>query len=153
MTEWINRRRFMARIAALLVLPLLNLRSARAQMSAADAFLEKITGGAPLQTGRVRLEIPALADNGNSVSLRVVVESPMTPANYVKSIHLVAPKNPRPGVASFFFGVSAGKPQLTTRIRLSGSQGVMAIAAMSDGSFWSATTEVAVTVSACWDAS
>ena len=95
MTEWINRRRFMARIAALLVLPLLNLRSARAQMSAADAFLEKITGGAPLQTGRVRLEIPALADNGNSVSLRVVVESPMTPANYVKSIHLVAPKNPR----------------------------------------------------------
>lgn len=153
MTEWINRRGFIARIAALLALPLLSLRSARAQTPAADALLDKITGGAPLQTGRVRLEIPALADNGNSVSLRVVVDSPMTPANHVKSIHLVAPKNPRPGVASFFFGAGAGKPQLTTRIRLSGSQGVIAIAAMSDGSFWSATTEVAVTVSACWDAS
>ena len=153
MTEWKNRRGFIARIAALLALPLLSLRSARAQPPAADALLEKITGGAPLQTGRVRLEIPALADNGNSVSLRVVVDSPMTPANHVKSIHLVAPKNPRPGVASFFFGAGAGKPQLTTRIRLSGSQGVIAIAAMSDGSFWSATTEVAVTVSACWDAS
>lgn len=153
MTEWINRRRFFTRIAALLALPLLNLRSARAQTTAADALLEKITGGAPLRNGRVRLEIPALADNGNSVSLRVVVDSPMTPADHVKSLHLVAPKNPRPGVASFFFGAGAGKPQLTTRIRLSGSQGVMAIAAMSDGSFWSATTEVAVTVSACWDAS
>lgn len=153
MTEWINRRRFFTRIASLLALPLLNLRSARAQTTAADALLEKITGGAPLRNGRVRLEIPALADNGNSVSLRVVVDSPMTPADHVKSLHLVAPKNPRPGVASFFFGAGAGKPQLTTRIRLSGSQGVMAIAAMSDGSFWSATTEVAVTVSACWDAS
>ena len=153
MTEWINRRRFFTRIAALLALPLLNLRSARAQTTAADALLEKITGGAPLRNGRVRLEIPALADNGNSVSLRVVVDSPMTPADHVKSLHLVAPKNPRPGVASFFFGAGAGKPQLTTRIRLSGSQGVMAIAAMSDGSFWSTTTEVAVTVSACWDAS
>ena len=153
MTEWINRRRFFTRIAALLALPLLNLHSARAQTTAADALLEKITGGAPLRNGRVRLEIPALADNGNSVSLRVVVDSPMTPADHVKSLHLVAPKNPRPGVASFFFGAGAGKPQLTTRIRLSGSQGVMAIAAMSDGSFWSATTEVAVTVSACWDAS
>lgn len=148
-----DRRGFIARMAALFALPWLTPRSAHAQNDAVDAIIKKITGGAVVQPGRVKLEIPALADNGNSVSLRVIVDSPMTAANHVKSIHLIAPKNPRPGVASFFYGAGAGRPQISTRIRLSGSQGVIAIAALSDGSYWSATAEVAVTVSACWDAS
>ena len=153
MKIFLNRRGFLSRVAALLALPLLTFRRASAQSDAVDAIIGRITGGAPVQQGRVKLEIPALADNGNSVSLRVVVDSPMTVENHVKSIHLIAPKNPRPGVAGFFFGAGAGRPQISTRIRLSGSQGVIAIAAMSDGSYWSATAEVAVTVSACWDAS
>jgi sulfur-oxidizing protein SoxY len=148
-----DRRGFMAGAAAFFALPWLTLRRAHAQSDAVDAIIQKITGGAAVQPGRVKLEIPALADNGNSVSLRVIVDSPMTAANHVKSIHLIAPKNPRPGVASFFYGAGAGRPQISTRIRLSGSQGVIAIAALSDGSYWSATAEVAVTVSACWDAS
>lgn len=153
------RRGFLLRMAALFTLPWLTMRSAHAQnqqsvqSETAEAIIRRITGGAALQEGRVKLEIPVLADNGNSVSLRVIVDSPMTSANHVKSIHLIAPKNPRPAVASFFYGAGAGRPQLSTRIRLSGSQGVMAIAALSDGSYWSATAEVAVTVSACWDAS
>ena len=153
MKKFLHRRGFIARIAALMALPFFAQRRAFAQSEAVDSLIEKITGGAPLQRGRVKLEIPTLADNGNSVSLRVVVDSPMTPSNHVKSIHLIAPKNPRPGVASFFYGAGAGRPQISTRIRLSGSQGVIAVAALSDGSFWAATAEVAVTVSACWDAS
>ena len=153
MKIFLHRRGFIARIAALMVLTFVAQRRAFAQSEAVDSLIEKITGGAPLQRGRVKLEIPTLADNGNSVSLRVVVDSPMTPSNHVKSIHLIAPKNPRPGVASFFYGAGAGRPQISTRIRLSGSQGVIAVAALSDGSFWAATAEVAVTVSACWDAS
>jgi sulfur-oxidizing protein SoxY len=157
MRKTVYRRQFMARAAALFALPLAWLPRARAQTeaqtAALDAMIANITGGAPLKSGRVRLEIPVLADNGNSVSLRVAVDSPMTPADHVKSIHLFAPKNPRPNLANFYFGPGAGRPQLSTRIRLSGSQSVLAIAALSDGSFWSASADVAVTVSACWDAS
>ena len=153
MKKLFNRRGFLAQIAALIALPWLTLRRANAQSDVVDAIINKITGGVAVQPGRVKLEIPALADNGNSVSLKVIVDSPMTAANHVKSIHLIAPKNPRPGVASFYYGAGAGRPQLSTRIRLSGSQGVIAIAALSDGSYWSATAEVAVTGSACWDAS
>lgn len=153
MKKYSDRRGFMAGAVVLFALPWLTPRRAHAQNDAVDAIIKKITGGAVVQPGRVKLEIPVLADNGNSVSLRVIVDSPMTAANHVTSIHLIAPKNPRPGVASFFYGAGAGRPQISTRIRLSGSQGVIAIAAMSDGSYWSATAEVAVTVSACWDAS
>ncbi len=156
------RRRFMAQIVALSLLPLTLVRRARAQQyaqqteaqtAAVNALIEKITGGAALNRGRIKLEIPTLADNGNSVSLRVAVDSPMTAADHVKSIHLFAPRNPRPAVAGFYFGPGAGRAQISTRIRLSGSQNVMAVAALSDGSCWLATADVAVTVSACWDAS
>ena len=145
----------MAQAAAALALVALPRARAQtdAQIAAVDAMIAKITGGAPLRRGRVTLEIPVLADNGNSVSLRVAVDSPMTAADHVQSIHLFAPKNPRPNLANFYFGPGAGRPQVSTRIRLSGSQSVLAVAALSDGSFWSASADVAVTVSACWDAS
>jgi sulfur-oxidizing protein SoxY len=153
----LHRRHFIVQAATLLTLPLAVPRRVHAQTevqtAALDAMIQKITGGAPLQRGRVKLEIPVLADNGNSVSLRVSVDIPMTAADRVKSIHLFAPKNPRPNVANFFFGAGAGRAQVSTRIRLSGSQSVLAVAALADGSYWSATTDVAVTVSACWDAS
>ena len=79
MKIFLHRRGFIARVAALMVLPFVAQRRAFAQSEAVDSLIEKITGGAPLQRGRVKLEIPTLADNGNSVSLRVVVDSPMTP--------------------------------------------------------------------------
>jgi len=151
------RRQFIAQITALAAAPLTMLRRAHAQTeaqtAAVEAMIAKVTGGAPLGRGRVQLEIPVLADNGNSVSLRVGVDSPMTAADHVKSIHLFAPRNPRPNLANFYFGPGAARAQVSTRIRLSGSQGVIAVAALSDGSFWTATADVAVTVSACWDAS
>lgn len=162
MKSMLTRRSFLAHIAVLAAAPLAAVRRAfaqqfaqqtEAQTAAVNALIDKITGGAPLARGRVKLDIPTLADNGNSVSLRVMVDSPMTAADHVKSIHLFAPRNPRPAVAAFYFGPGAGRAQVSTRIRLSGSQGVMAVAALSDGSFWLAVADVAVTVSACWDAS
>lgn len=150
----IERRRWLAWLAALCALPLVPLRRAQAQAqseaqtAALEAMIRKVTGGAPVQRGRVQLDIPTLADNGNSVSLKVGIDG-----GRVRSIHLFAPRNPRPNLANFHFGAGAGRVQVSTRIRLSGSQTVLAIAALEDGSFWSASAEVAVTVSACWDAS
>ena len=122
---------------------------------AADVFaplVAKVTGGAPLNPGRVRLELPRLADNGHSVPLRIVVESPMTAADHVRSITLLSGRNPRPLMATFHLGPRAGRPQVATRVRLNGTQRVLAVAQLSDGSFWSGSAEVEVTESAGLDA-
>ena len=82
----------------------------------------------------------------------MTVDSPMTATDYVKSIHLYGPRNPRPNMANFYLGPRAGRAQISTRVRLGGSQKVLAVAALSDGTFWSASAEVVVTLSACYDA-
>ena len=148
-----HRRSFIGRMLALCAWPSIAARAADVPSDSAEAMIVKLTGRKIVSEGRVKLELPLLADNGNSVSLKVSVDSPMTPADYVKSIHLYGPKNPRPNIANFYLGPRAGRAQVTTRVRLGGTQRVMAVAALSDGSFWSGTADVAVTVSACWDAS
>ncbi len=146
------RRSFIARIAALLAWPFATSRAADAPAEPVEVMVLKLTGGAAVQPGRVRLDLPVLADNGNSVSLKVTVDSPMTAADHVKSIHVYAARNPRPNVANFYLGPRAGRAQISTRVRLGGSQRVLAVAALSDGTFWSATADVVVTLSACYDA-
>jgi len=111
--------------------------------------LHKVVGDAQLRRGRVKLELPPLIDNGNSVPLAVAVESPMTAADYVKAIHVFTQKNPLPDVVSAYFGPRAGRARLQTRVRLADSQTVVAVAQMSDGSFWTDSTDVVVTLSAC----
>ncbi len=106
-------------------------------------------GDAPVRTGKVRLDMPPIAENGNSVPLTVSVESPMTLAEHVRSIHLFAEENPRPNVAHFHLGPRAGKAQISTRIRLFTSQRIVAVAALSDGSFWSGSAEIVITLAAC----
>jgi sulfur-oxidizing protein SoxY len=123
--------------------------------ASADPFaplVAKLTGGAPLTEGRVKLEMPRLADNGHSVPLRIVVASPMTAADHVRSITLLSGRNPRPLMATFHLGQRAGRPEVATRVRLNGTQRVLAVAQLSDGSFWSGSAEVEVTESACLDA-
>jgi sulfur-oxidizing protein SoxY len=126
---------------------------ARAQSREFTEAFSKLAGDAKVQPGRVTLEIPRLADNGNSVPLKVRVESPMSAADHVTSITLLSDRNPRPVLATFRFGPRAGHPVVSTRVRLNGSQRVTAIARMSDGSLWSAQAPVEVTESACLDAS
>jgi sulfur-oxidizing protein SoxY len=121
-------------------------RAADAEMQSA---IRKIVGESTIGNGRVTLDVPPLVENGNSVPLNVAVESPMTAADHVKAIHLFNEKNPQPNVASFRFGPRAGRADVSTRIRLSDSQKVVAIAEMSDGSFWSGAADVVVTIAAC----
>ncbi len=146
-----SRRRFFAGLMAIAAWPTVRAYG-QASTESVDAMVLTVTGGAKVQTGRVKLELPPFADNGNSVSLKVNVESAMTANDYVKSIHLYAARNPRPNVANFYLGPRAGRAQISTRVRLGGSQRVLALAALSDGSFWSATADVVVTLSACYDA-
>jgi sulfur-oxidizing protein SoxY len=125
----------------------------KAQIAAIDPDIQKVTGGARIGTGRVKLELPVIADNGNAVPLKVTVESPMTAEDYVKVIHLVSDRNPVRHMAAFHLGPYSGRAQLSTRVRLAGSQTVTALAELSDGTFWMDRSRIQVTVSACIDES
>jgi sulfur-oxidizing protein SoxY len=114
-----------------------------------QAAMLKVLGGAMPRPGKVRLEIAPLIDNGNTVPLSVSVESPMTSAEHVRAIHVFTEKNPQPNVLSVRLGPRAGRASVSTRVRLADSQTVHAIAELSDGSFWSGSADVVVTVSAC----
>jgi len=117
--------------------------------AALEEAVRKVTGGAALRPGRVKLDLPPLIDNGNSVPLSVRVDSPMTAADHVKSIHVFTEKNPQPTVFEAHLGPRAGRAEVSTRVRIADSGRVVAIAAMSDGSFWSGTMSVVVILSAC----
>lgn len=146
------RRRFLSVLAGLAPALFLRARPAPAAEDPLAPLVEKLTGGTPVREGRVKLELPRLADNGFSVPLHVSVESPMTAADHVLAITLLSDRNPRPVMATFHLGPKAGRPEVTTRVRLNGSQRVRAIAQLSDGSYWSASAPVEVTESACLDA-
>ena len=122
---------------------------ARATPESMKAAIDAILGGVAAREGRVVLDLPPLVENGNSVSLTVSVDSPMTAADHVVAIHVVNEKNPQPQVFSATLGPRAGKATITTRIRLGDSQRVVAIARLSDGSFWTASAEAIVTLAAC----
>src|SRR5207247_143902 len=99
--------------------------------------------------GKVKLDLPPLVENGNVVSVTVSVDSPMTATDYVKAIHIFNERNPQPNVIAAQFGPRAGRASVTTRIRLADTQTVTAIAELSDGSFWSDSVQVIVTLAAC----
>ena len=113
------------------------------------AAIRAVTGDAPVREGRVTLEVPPLVENGNAIPLAVAVASPMTDADRVTEIHVFNQKNPQPEVVSFRLGPMLGRARVATRIRLADSQTLVAIARMSDGSFWSARADVIVTLAAC----
>jgi sulfur-oxidizing protein SoxY len=115
----------------------------------APATLARLIGDAKPQVGRVEIRLPEIAESGNSVPLKVRVESPMTTADHVRAIHIVAERNPRPWVATFSMGPRAGKAEVETNIRLSDTQTVAAYAQMSDGSWWTQRVAVTVTIGAC----
>jgi sulfur-oxidizing protein SoxY len=111
--------------------------------------IRNVVGSAEVHTGKVKLDIPPLVENGNTVPMTVSVASPMTSEDHVKSIHVFNEKNPQPNIGNFYISLAAGRAQVSTRIRLADSQKVVAIAQLSDGSFWSASVDVVVTLAAC----
>jgi sulfur-oxidizing protein SoxY len=119
------------------------------EAGAFEAAIARVVGDAKVKKGRVKLDIPPLVENGNTVPCTVTVESPMTQADHVKAIHVFCEKNPQPNVIAAQLGSRAGRAVVSTRIRLSDTQNVTAIAELSDGSFWSDSTHVVITLGAC----
>jgi len=113
------------------------------------AAIARATGSKPVQKGRVKLEVPPLVDNGNAVAISVSVDSPMTEADHVKEIHIFSERNPEPVILSMKLGPRAGRAAAATRVRLADTQTLVAIAAMSDGTFWSGSAQTVVTIAAC----
>jgi sulfur-oxidizing protein SoxY len=109
------------------------------------------TRGAVVTRGRVKLTMPELAENGNTVALTVSVESPMSASNYVKTVHVFAPENPITTIARFHFNPRSGRAKASTTVRLATSQTLLAVATMSDGTAWSGEAYVLVTLAACLD--
>jgi sulfur-oxidizing protein SoxY len=130
-------------------LPLVTLRPLQATPAMLSSAIRNVVGEAPVRTGQVKLDIPPLVENGNTVPMTVSVASPMMADDYVKAIYVFNEKNPQPNIANFYLNPPAGRAQVATRIRLADSQKVVAIAQMSDGSFWSASADVVVTLAAC----
>jgi sulfur-oxidizing protein SoxY len=147
----VGRRRFLAGAGGAAALALLPARASA--QAALDPLVQSVVRGAPVGRGRVKLEVPVLSDNGSSIPLKVSVESPMTAADHVRAIHLLSERNPERHMATFHLGARAGRAEVATRIRLAGDQRLVAVAELSDGSFWMDVAEVIVTLPSCVDES
>lgn len=146
-----SRREVVAGGIAIAVAPALGVTPAMATLEEMNDELKKVIGQATLNKGRVKVTLPELTENGNSTSLAVSVESPMTAADHVRAIHIFSEKNPVPYIARLGIGPKAGKAQVATSIRVSDSQTITVVAEMSDGSFWSGQGATEVTTPACID--
>lgn len=124
-------------------------RPAAATQDRLTQAMAGFAAGARIQVGRVVLDVARLVDNGNSVSASVTVDSPMSTSDYVSAIAIFNERNPQTEVAAFKLGPYSGLAKVATRIRLATTQQLVAIARMSDGSCWSHTIEVLVTLAAC----
>ncbi len=124
-------------------------RPAAATPEALATALRETFGDRPITPGRIKLDLPRLAENGNIVPVTITVASPMTEQDYVQSIHLFAQSNPLPRILDVELGPHNGRARVATRIRLAVSQQVYAVAVMSDGTLWSTAADVEVTVGGC----
>ena len=114
-------------------------------------LIDKVTGGVAAEKGGIEIELPAIAENGNSVPMRIRVPSPMTAADHVQAISIFAERNPRPAVATFHLGPQSGRAEIVTRVRLAGTQKVTVLASFSGNRFRMVQTDVLVTSAACLD--
>ena len=122
---------------------------AQDQVQAWELAVRKIVGEAKPSEGKFTLELPEIAENGNTVPFTVSVESPMTEKDHVKAIHVIATANPQPGVATFRLTPLSGKAAVSSRLRLARTQDVIGIAELSDGRFLMAKRPVKVTIGGC----
>ena len=128
---------------------LIKVEPAAATPATMQRAIRQVVGEAPVRKGKVTIDVPALVENGNTVALAIEVDSPMTEQDHVKAIHVFNEKNPLPNVISARLSPHAGRARIATRFRLADTQTIVAIAELSDGSFWSASADVIVTLQAC----
>ncbi len=146
-----TRRQFLAAAGSAVALgvPVVSLRPAQATPDGMKAAIRDVVKGATVRAGKVKLDVPPLVENGNTVPIVISVTSPMTAEDHIVSIHVFNEKNPQPNVGNFYLGARAGRAQVSTRIRLADTQTITAIAKLSDGTFWSTSADVVVTLAAC----
>lgn len=130
-------------------LAVLIMRPAHATTESMQHAIRTFTGGMAVKPGKVTMDIPPLVENGNSVPLVVTVESPMSEQDFVKAIAVFNEKNPQPNIGTFHLSPRSGRAYVSTRIRLGDSQNIIAVAQMNDGSFWSGSADLVVTLPAC----
>jgi len=135
--------------AALVALAAPGSLPAQDQQQAWEQALKRILGDAKPSEGKLALELPEIAENGNTVPFSVAVESPMTEKDHVRAIHVLATANPQPGVATFRFAPISGKAAVSSRMRLARTQDVIAVAELSDGRFLMGKRNVKVTIGGC----
>lgn len=145
----INRREFVAGTAAAATFATWAVGESIAQAAGWEEAVKKIVGDAKPVDGKVLLDMPEIAENGNTVPFTVAVDSPMTEKDYVKAVHIVSTGNPQPGVATFHFTPQSGKAAVSSRMRLARTQDVLALAELSDGKFVQARRSVKVTIGGC----
>ena len=146
-----TRRLLLAGACALPLLPALAQAQSEAEPEVA-AFKAFLAGRKPA-SGRLTLDIPRIADNGNVVPVRIALAGPFAAGAEVRSIHLFSEKNPVPQMAVFHFPQPVLRVEVESRVRLAGTQRVAAVATMADGSLHAAMADIIVTVSACIDGS
>ena len=144
----LSRRHVLAGSAGALAIAAFGAAPAQAANNAQD-LIKAFTGGKPATEAKVKLDLPEIAENGNTVPMTVTVESPMTEASHVTEVLVLADGNPNAGVATFHFSPASGVAEANTRIRLAATQDVIAVAKMNDGSFYTASKQVKVTIGGC----
>jgi sulfur-oxidizing protein SoxY len=144
-----SRREFLIGSAGIGLASALPVESGSATPAMLEEAIRNVIGEANLQTGKITLEVPPIVENGNTVPVTIIVDSPMSKADHVKAIHVFNEKNPQPHVISITLGPRAGKARIATRIKLADTQRIVGIAEMSDGSFWTGEANVIVTIAAC----
>lgn len=144
-----TRRRFLGLAGGAAVSGFVTMRPAEATPAMLASAIRNVVGSAVIKIGKVKLDMPPLVENGNTVPMTVSVTSPMTPDDYVRSIHVFNEKNPQPNMGNFYLGPRSGRAQISTRVRLADSQKIVAIAQLSDGTFWQTSVDVVVTLAAC----
>jgi sulfur-oxidizing protein SoxY len=146
-----TRRRIILGGAGVLVATVAGMSPGRGRAAIND-FAERLqafTGGAVPERGQVTLDLPEVAENGNTVPMTVTVESPMTPQDHCETVLVLADGNPNAPVATLRFTPASGRAEVNTRIRLAASQTVVAVARMSDGRYFIDERRIVVTVGGC----
>jgi sulfur-oxidizing protein SoxY len=148
MTLKVSRRQALTASAAAVAVIAAGVRPVFAANDSAD-LIAKFTGGKKPADGKIKLDLPEIAENGNTVPMTIAVDSPMTEQSYVSEVLVVADGNPRAGVVTFHFSPASGVAEANTRIRLAATQNVIAIAKTNDGSFYQTSKQVKVTIGGC----
>jgi sulfur-oxidizing protein SoxY len=144
----ISRRRILQTVAALAVSGVL---PATAQETPVIPALAAFLAGRRPRWERLKLELPQLADNGQSVPMKLTMAGPFAPGSTLQSIHLFSEVNPVPEMAVFEFPSPPARVEIDSRVRLAGAQHLVAVAVMSDGVLYAAVAEVFVTIAGCLD--